>query len=79
MCAELENIVTRLVALSDGGPIHRDALDEPSVSRRATPSSFRNQVEGLERTLLTDALQVATGNQSEAARSLGPFARHLSG
>ena len=33
--------------------------------------TFREQVERLERTLLTEALQTAEGNQSEAARKLG--------
>jgi DNA-binding NtrC family response regulator len=32
--------------------------------------SFREQVERLERTLLTQALEAAAGNQSEAARRL---------
>jgi DNA-binding NtrC family response regulator len=74
---ELENTVTRLVALSDGGPLGTAALDEPVP---ATPpssgsgpgeGSFRERVERLERSLLTEALSVAAGNQSEAARRLG--------
>jgi DNA-binding NtrC family response regulator len=74
---ELENIVTRLVALSDGGPLGKALLDEPLAAPAAqAPSSleagsFRERVEQLERTLLTQALTAAAGNQSEAARQLG--------
>lgn len=69
---ELENLVTRLVALSEGGPIGADALERPEA-RPAPPAggSFREQVERLERTLLTQALAAAGENQSEAARKLG--------
>jgi two-component system response regulator AtoC len=69
---ELENVVTRLVALSQGGPLPLAALEEPASSApRAPAGSFREQVEALERHLLTDALAAAGGNQSEAARKLG--------
>ena len=69
---ELENTVTRLVALSDGGPLGIAALDEPAASApTAEGGSFRERVERLERSLLTQALSVAAGNQSEAARQLG--------
>jgi two-component system response regulator AtoC len=70
---ELENVVTRLVALSAGGPIGTSALDEAPVPATAAAStgSFRDQVETLERSLLSGALDAAGGNQSEAARSLG--------
>jgi DNA-binding NtrC family response regulator len=72
---ELENIVTRLVALSDGTPLGTAALEEPAA---AAPSpgvsnegSFRERVERLERSILTEALSASAGNQSEAARQLG--------
>jgi DNA-binding NtrC family response regulator len=71
---ELENVVTRLVALSAGGPIGASALDEaPGAEPSAAigTGSFREQVETLERALLSGALDAAGGNQSEAARSLG--------
>jgi two-component system response regulator AtoC len=68
---ELENVVTRLVALSDGGAIGKHALEEPGGAHRGGTGSFREQVENLERTLLTQALGAAQGNQSEAARQLG--------
>ena len=72
---ELENIVTRLVALSDGGPLGASALDEapgdaPSPGL-GNEGSFRERVERLERALLSEALDASAGNQSEAARQLG--------
>jgi DNA-binding NtrC family response regulator len=71
---ELENLITRLVALSEGGMLSTSAL-EPSSSAAAASTldagSFRAQVESLERRLLAEALSVAHGNQSEAARRLG--------
>ena len=68
---ELENIVTRLVALSDGGPLGKALLDEPTAGPAPETGSFRERVERLERTLLSQALAAAAGNQSEAARQLG--------
>lgn len=69
---ELENLVTRLVALSEGGPIGVDALEQPDARPTGAASgSFREQVERLERSLLTRALSDAGSNQSEAARKLG--------
>jgi DNA-binding NtrC family response regulator len=68
---ELENIVTRLVALSSGGPLGPSQLEEPDAPVAASSGSFREQVEELERSLLTRALAGADGNQSEAARKLG--------
>jgi two-component system response regulator AtoC len=73
---ELENTVTRLVALSDGGPLGKALLDEPASSGAPSPAgaeggSFRERVERLERSLLTQALTASQGNQSEAARQLG--------
>ncbi|HXK17480.1 MAG TPA: helix-turn-helix domain-containing protein, partial [Polyangiaceae bacterium] len=69
---ELENIVTRLVALSDGGALGAALLEEPrGAPRPAAAGSFRDQIENLERQLLSQALAAAGGNQSEAARSLG--------
>jgi DNA-binding NtrC family response regulator len=66
---ELENLVTRMVALSDGGPLDLGALDERPAE--AASGGFREQVERLERRLLTQALADGGGNQSEAARRLG--------
>jgi DNA-binding NtrC family response regulator len=70
---ELENVVTRLVALSEGGTIEASAL-VASASAAALPKeeqgSFRAQVEALEQKLLREALADSAGNQSEAARRL---------
>lgn len=79
---ELENLVTRLVALSEGGEIDGDDahLDDTNASARegsideetGSPElPFRAQVERFERALLSRALKEAAGNQSEAARRLG--------
>jgi DNA-binding NtrC family response regulator len=68
---ELENVVTRLVALSEGGPLGSAGLDLPAAESRPATGTFREQIESLERKLLQDALAVAQGNQSEAARRLG--------
>ena len=72
---ELENIVLRLVALSDGVPLGAAALDEPAAAAPSTglgnEGSFRERVERLERSILTEALCATAGNQSEAARQLG--------
>ena len=68
---ELENVVTRLVALSDGGRLGRAQLDDPSPGRAQVSGSFRARVEELEQSLLRQALSAASGNQSQAARSLG--------
>jgi two-component system response regulator AtoC len=67
---ELENLVTRLVALSDGGPLGKNLLHEPRGPATMT-GSFREKVEQLEHGLLSQALSAAGGNQSEAARQLG--------
>jgi two-component system response regulator AtoC len=68
---ELANLVTRLVALSEGGPIGAAALQQPDAPPATVGGSFREQVERLERSLLTQALAAAGSNQSEAARKLG--------
>jgi two-component system response regulator AtoC len=66
---ELENLVTRLVALSEDGRLTPAELEEPARPAQ-TSGSFRERVESLERALLGQALSAAGGNQSEAARSL---------
>jgi two-component system response regulator AtoC len=68
---ELENLVTRLVALSDGGPLEPHLLGSTTKTIASAPIGFREQVEALEVRLLRDALGQAGNNQSEAARFLG--------
>jgi two-component system response regulator AtoC len=72
---ELENVVTRLVALSSGGPLGAEALEEPSGEAGASEQaearkSFREQMGAFERELLQRTLAETGGNQSEAARRL---------
>ncbi len=78
---ELENTIARLVALSSGGEIAASALVTPQSSGAppdldgvALPEgtlTLREQLEALERSLISRALAAARGNQSEAARRLG--------
>jgi DNA-binding NtrC family response regulator len=75
---ELENLMTRLVALCEGTTLDAALLralegsgSSATGAREASSGTFREQVERLERTLLREALERARGNQSEAARSLG--------
>ena len=75
---ELENTVTRLVALSDGGPIGVEALMRGPSGEAAEKSpagsvhgpSLREQLAAFERDLLERTLADCGGNQSEAARRL---------
>lgn len=83
---ELENAIGRMVALSSGGLIDVDALEEqeaiagpgahaPSPRAETTgPNAtldLRHELATLERRLVVDALAASHGNKSEAARRLG--------
>src|SRR2546425_144651 len=78
---QLENTVARLVALHGGnGEIGAEAITAPAVSNSAEQAteptidaslSLREQVEALERSVITRTLAAGSGNQSEAARRLG--------
>jgi two-component system response regulator AtoC len=76
---ELENSVARMVALSGGGAIGPQAFIQ-TASGTAEPGaepppdgtlSLREQVEALERSVISRTLTSVAGNQSEAARRLG--------
>jgi two-component system response regulator AtoC len=76
---ELENSVARMVALSGGGAIGPQAFTQ-TASGTAEPGaepppdgtlSLREQVEALERSVISRTLTSVAGNQSEAARRLG--------
>ena len=78
---QLENAIARIIALGGGGEIGPDAFGgaarpEP-VSPRAeeaapdTAGSLREQLEGLERSVIARTMTAVRGNQSEAARRLG--------
>src|SRR2546430_6273086 len=78
---QLENTVARLVALpAPGGENGPEAITAPAVSNSAEQAteptidaslSLREQVEALERSVITRTLAAVSGNQSEAARRLG--------
>ena len=74
---ELENLVTRLVAESDGGELTAAALDGLAATATATATAagattgFRARVDAFERGLLEEALRAAGGNKALAARRLG--------
>jgi DNA-binding NtrC family response regulator len=83
---QLENAIARCVALATGSVIGADALallNSPAVDVETAPPagapgqppghgglSFKEQVEALERNLITGAMTASGGNQSEAARRL---------
>ncbi len=80
---QLENTITHLAALSDGGTIEADAF-QPDTQVSATSQgdddagdpggsehSLRQQVTAFERSLVAKAFAAARGNQSETARRLG--------
>ena len=71
---ELENAIESLVALSDGDDFDLSTLGPSTPSSRASDGGdggLRERVDAFERQLLLDALAVASGNRSEAARALG--------
>jgi two-component system, NtrC family, response regulator AtoC len=83
---QLENVVARLVALGGGGEIGPEsfpgpaAIDAVARPRRNDPPSddvaggsqtLREQVESLERSVISRTMTAVRGNQSEAARRLG--------
>ena len=73
---ELENAVARLVAMSRGGEIGREALSPASAAPAGTPLpqqeglTLWEQLDAFERGLIEQALAASGGNQSEAARRL---------
>jgi len=84
---QLENAVARMVAMSGGGEIGPGALpDSPpgepapraSTDSSAEPAALENgsltlreQIDALERSVITRTMTAVGGNQSEAARRLG--------
>jgi DNA-binding NtrC family response regulator len=76
---QLENAIARMVALGGGGEIGLEAFTGTSsgtVEPGAEPPpdgtlTLREQVEALERSVITRTLGSVSGNQSEAARRLG--------
>ncbi|AKQ66202.1 Response regulator of zinc sigma-54-dependent two-component system [Myxococcus hansupus] len=78
---ELENTLESLVALSSGGVLNLEQLPSAGpvaeTARTAAPqeaplgAGLKERVEAYERGLVLDALRMAAGNRSEAARRLG--------
>src|SRR4051812_25228049 len=79
---ELENMVARLVALSNGGEIGAQAftapparMTEPEAEEVPLPSdgtlTLREQLDTIERHMIVRTLAATTNNQSETARRLG--------
>ncbi|GHG77784.1 sigma-54 dependent transcriptional regulator [Comamonas sp. JC664] len=78
---ELENTLESLVALSSGGVLNLEQLPAAGpVAETARPAApqeaplgagLKERVEAYERGLVLDALRMASGNRSEAARRLG--------
>ncbi len=81
---ELQNVIERAVILANGDTIELEDLPPLVPAKTSAPApdtlteilgsdvhSFRERVSTYERKLLEDALTRASGNQSEAARSLG--------
>ncbi|MCB9603265.1 MAG: sigma-54-dependent Fis family transcriptional regulator [Sandaracinus sp.] len=67
---ELENVVARLLALSEGGVVGLDALGGEPTSKPTPSGGLRAQVDAFEREVLERVLAECEGNQSEAARRL---------
>jgi len=76
---QLENAVARMVALGEGPHLTRDGTSslgaahyvESPPSKSAEGLTLREQVEALERGVISRTLAAVGGNQSEAARRLG--------
>jgi DNA-binding NtrC family response regulator len=82
---ELENIVQRAVILSRGDTITTEELplvvrglpEEPASHADGEAESLPARVEKLEQGLVFEALRIAGGNQSRAAKQLGISERNL--
>jgi len=79
---ELENVVERMVIISQGAVIGMDSLPllDPSSKSAKNPGSFELPPEGvsleeIERSFLHQAMKHTGGNQSQAAKRLG-LSRH---
>jgi two-component system, NtrC family, response regulator AtoC len=83
---ELENVVARLVALGSGGEIGPEAFagtasadvaprppaeSQPAPERSDGSQTLRQQLDAVERSIISRTMTAVQGNQSEAARRLG--------
>ena len=90
---ELENILHRAVALSDGGEMHLDMLDVPRPERSSVaqapapasqeswsgelPENLQEHLDAQERSILCMALQETRYNRTAAASKLGMSLRQI--
>jgi two-component system response regulator PilR (NtrC family) len=79
---ELENVLERAVTLSATGTIRDTDLnlrpvDESTVSHIATATNLDNQVEGVQRQAIIEALKKTRYNKTAAAKLLGLSLRQL--
>ncbi len=72
---ELRNVIERAIVLSGGGAIEVDHLPDrirPADGPRAKHAyDVRQRIADIERDVVANALQAASGNQTHAARALG--------
>ncbi len=69
---ELENAIESMVALSVDGELDLSAVpDARAESKPAAALGLKQRVEAYERGVIVEALELAHGNRSEAARALG--------
>lgn len=68
---ELENVIARMVALSDSGRLWADDLDSPVEAGRGEPSSLRAAKGQFERAYIEQKLRSCGGNISHAAHAAG--------
>ena len=71
---ELENILHRAMALSEGGEMH---LDAPPVEYVAVPENLQDYLDTQERTILCRVLQETRFNRTAAAAKLGLSLRQM--
>ena len=71
---ELENILHRAVALSEGGDLH---LESPSADYVAVPENLQDFLDGQERGILSKVLQETGFNRTAAAAKLGISLRQI--
>ena len=71
---ELENILHRAVALSEGGQIH---LDVPPAEYVAVPENLQDYLDAQERSILSKVLQECRYNRTAAAVRLGLTLRQM--
>ena len=80
---ELRNAIERAIVVSSTGTITADDLPDRvrDAGRRADPpapdGTMRDQLAGMERVAIVEALELFGGNQTRAARRLGISRRAL--